>query len=94
MGQFVGFSDEHSSLVANVRHLTTNFISPQFHLVFDDLFKTVNRTGVDVFVVESICNELFQLNRELFAEEELDEAGNIIYQPPPLHEVWLDEAGH
>jgi hypothetical protein len=93
MGQFVGFSDEHSSLVANVRHLTTNFISPQFHLVFDDLFETVNRIGVDDLVIESICNELFQLNRELFAEEELDEAGNIIYQPPPLHEVWLDEAG-
>jgi hypothetical protein len=93
MGQFVGFSDEHSSLVANVRHLTTNFISPQFHLVFDDLFKTVNRICVDDLVVESICNELCQLNRELFAEEELDEAGNIIYQPPPLHEVWLDEAG-
>ena len=93
MGQFVGFSDQHSSLVANVQHLTTNFISPQFHLVFDDLFKTVNRIGVDDLVIESLCNELFQLNRELFAEEELDEAGNIIYQPPPLHEVWLDEAG-
>jgi hypothetical protein len=93
MGQFVGFSDEHSSLVANVRHLTTNFISPQFHLVFDDLFETVNIIGIDDLVVESICNELFQLIRELFAEEELDEAGNIIYQPPPLHEVWLDEAG-
>ena len=79
--------------MANVRHLTTNFISPQFHLVFDDLFETVNRIGDDDLVIESICNELFQLNRELFAEEELDEAGNIIYQPPPLHEVWLDEAG-
>jgi hypothetical protein len=41
MGQFIGFSDEHSSLVANVRHLTIHFISPQFHLVFDDLFETV-----------------------------------------------------
>jgi hypothetical protein len=53
----------------------------------------VIRTGIDDIVVESICNELFQLNRELFAEEELDEAGYIIYQPPPLHEAWLDEAG-
>jgi hypothetical protein len=26
--------------------------------------------------------------------ENFDEAGNIIYQPPPLHEVWLDEAEH
>jgi hypothetical protein len=83
MGQFVGFSDEHSSLVANVRHLSTNFISPQFHVVFDDLFKTVNRIGVDEPVIESICQELFQLNWELYAEEELNKAGNIIYQPPP-----------
>ncbi len=51
------------------------------------------RTGIDDFVVESICNELFQLNWELFAEEELVEASNIIYQPPPLLEVWLDVAG-
>ncbi len=79
--------------MANVRHLSTNFISPQFHVVFNDLFETVNRTGVDEPVVKSICQDLFQLNRELYAEEELDEAGNIIYQPPPLHEVWLNEAG-
>ncbi len=25
------------------------------------------------------------LNYELSAEQELDEAGNVIYQPPPLH---------
>ena len=93
LGQFVGFSDEHSSLVANVRHLTTNFISPQFHVVFDDLFETVNRTGVDETIVESICSGLFQRERELYTEEELDEAGNIIYQPPPLDEVWVDEVG-
>ncbi len=93
MGQFVGFSDEHSSLVANVQHLTTNFISPQFHVVFDGLFETDNRTGVDGPIIESICNDLFRLNRELYAEDELDKAGNLIYRPPPLHEVWLDEAG-
>ena len=53
----------------------------------------MNCVGVDDRVVESICNGLFQLNRELYDEDKLDEAGNIIYQPPPLHEVWLDEAG-
>jgi hypothetical protein len=93
MGQFVGFSDKHSSLVANVRHLSTNFISPQFYVVFDDLFETVNRIGVDEPVIESICQDLFQFYRKLYAEEELNEAGNIFYQPPPLYEVWLDEAG-
>jgi hypothetical protein len=79
MGQFVGFSDEHSSLMANVCHLSTNFISPQFHVVFNDLFKTVNRIGVDEPVIEYICQDLFQHNRELYAEEELNKAGNIIY---------------
>jgi hypothetical protein len=83
LGQFVGFSDEHSSMVANVRHLTTGYISPQFHVIFDDLFETVNRTSVDDQVVESICNGLFQRNRELYAEDELDEVGNLIYRPPP-----------
>ncbi len=73
--------------------MITGYISPQFHVVFDDLFETVNRTAVDDQVVESICNGLFQRNRELYAEDELDKVGNLIYQPPPLHEVWLDEAG-
>ena len=37
LGQFLGFSEEHSTLVANVRKLWTGYISPQYHLVFDDL---------------------------------------------------------
>ena len=53
----------------------------------------MNRIGVDDHVVQSICNGLFQRIQELYAEDELDEAGNIIYQPPPLHDVWLDETG-
>jgi hypothetical protein len=53
----------------------------------------VNCIGVDDRIAESICNGLFQRIRELYAEDDLNEAGNIIYQPPPLHEVWLDEAG-
>jgi hypothetical protein len=61
--------------------------------VFDDLFETVICIGVDDHVIKSICNGLFQHNRELYAKDKLDEAGNIIYRPPPLHEVWLDEAG-
>ena len=73
--------------------MTTGYISPQFHVVFDNLFETVNCTGVDDHVIESICNGLFQGNQELYAEDKLDEAGNIICQPPPLHKVWLDEAG-
>ena len=47
MGQFLGFSDEHSSLVENVLNLSTENIPPQFHLVFDNLFETVIHTKYD-----------------------------------------------
>jgi hypothetical protein len=39
LGQFVGFSDEHSSMVANVWHLTTGYISPLFHVVLTTCLK-------------------------------------------------------
>ena len=37
MGQLLEFSDEYSTLVAVVRNLVTNFVSPQFHVLFDEL---------------------------------------------------------
>ena len=64
MCQFLGFSDEHSSLVANVSNLSTGYISPHFHLVFDDSFETVIRTVDDAIVFDAICNDLFDLNRD------------------------------
>jgi len=69
MGQFLGFLDEHSSLVANVRNLSTGYISPQFHLVFDDLFETVVCLGEDDIVFDTICNGLFDLERDWYAED-------------------------
>ena len=42
MGQFLGFSEEHSTLVACVCNLGTNFVSAQFHVVFDEKFTTIH----------------------------------------------------
>eukprot|EP00804_Cyclotella_cryptica_P022545 CCRYP_009449-RA/>CCRYP_009449-RA protein AED:0.37 eAED:-0.02 QI:0/0/0/1/0/0/2/0/345 len=92
LGQFLGFSDEHSSLVAYVRHLSTCFVSPQFHVVFDDLFQTVFSSRNDDVLVDRICNELFEYNRDVYAEDEFDSVSNLVYRPPPLDEVWLDES--
>ena len=39
--QFVGVSPDHAENVAMVKNLTTGFVSPQYHLVFDDWFETV-----------------------------------------------------
>ena len=40
-GKYLGFSSEHASSVALVLNLRTKRISPQFHLLFDDYFTTV-----------------------------------------------------
>ena len=64
MGQFLGFSDEHYFLVANVCHLSTVYISSRFHLVFDDLFDTVIRSRDYESVFNAIFNDIFELNRD------------------------------
>jgi hypothetical protein len=46
-GQFVGISPLHASHVGLVRHLRTNNISPQFHVVYDDYFETVHASETE-----------------------------------------------
>ena len=60
-------------------------MSPQFHVLFDDLFETVVCNGDNDGLFEQKC--------ELYIENEFDTGNVLIYKPPPLHKVWLDEAG-
>ena len=91
LGQFLGYSDEHSSLVANVRHLKTGNVSSQYHCVFDDLFQTVHSADDEDNIVDAITDSLWDNARELYALDEFDKDGMLVYEPPPLDEVWLDE---
>ena len=92
MGQFLGFSSEHSSTVALMRNLHTCYVSPQYHVVFDDKFvETVFSDGKSSAELDAICAELFVSSRESYVEDEYDEDGILIYRPPPLDEVWLSE---
>ncbi len=79
--------------MANVHHLSTGYVSPQFHVVFDDLFEKVVHNGDNDAVINSICDGLFERNQELYVEDEFNADGMLVYKPPPLHKVWLDEAG-
>ena len=65
--------------MVNVCNLSTGYISPQLHLVFDDLFETVINTKDDESVFNAICNDLFELNRDWYAKDEHDDNGNLIY---------------
>jgi len=40
-GQFLGFSPQHSSMVGRILNLDSGAVSPQFHVVYDDLFSMV-----------------------------------------------------
>ena len=54
--KFLGFSNERSSRVENLRKLCTGYISPQHHVIGDDIFQTVFSSGKTDFVVDSISN--------------------------------------
>ena len=42
LGMYLGISPTHSTTVGRVLNLETGYISPQYHLVFDELFHTVS----------------------------------------------------
>jgi len=42
LGQFLGFSWQHSSSIGLIRNLRTNYITPQFHVVYAQQFFTVS----------------------------------------------------
>ena len=85
MGQFLGFSPEHSTLVGLVRNLKTEHVSPQWHLVFDKHFETVSSTDKDddkegaiwtsLFTDAELCDWYFNKNstNPVDAVTELDE---------------------
>jgi hypothetical protein len=69
------------------------YVSPQFHVVFDDLFETVFSSGADDALVDSICKNSYGTSCEIYATDEYDAHDNLVYKPPPLDEVWLDAEG-
>ncbi len=78
--------------MATVCHLTTGFVSPQLHVVFDDHFHTVYGDG-EGNLIDAICNLLLENDLELYAEDEYGPDGSLIYTPPLLDKVGLDEEG-
>ena len=87
----MGFYDNHSSSVSKIQNLTTGYISPYYHIVFDDLFQKFCGTGEDEVVTDSICNQLSEHNRDFYIEEDFGQDDKWIYYPLNLDDVCLDE---
>ena len=93
-GKFLGLSKEHATSVGLILNPTTKRISPQFHLLYDDFFSTVQ--SIDRRDVPHVSEEdwecLFRQGTEMsYDPHERDPA----LQPPPISNVWLepDEIG-
>ena len=76
LGMFVGFSQVHSLLVPLVLNVNTGAISPQYHVVFDDKFSTVNSLPTEDSTDDEWAR-IFKLDREFYLDIEYDEDGNL-----------------
>ncbi len=85
-GQFLGFSKEHSSSIGLIRNLRTGFVTPQYHVVYDEVFSTVaaDEVVLDDFAWQNLL--LTGRDHALQGENLPDD------QLPPLHEDWLTDA--
>ena len=73
--------------------MKTGFISPQYHVVFDDLFELVFSTGPNNAVIDAICEDLYGSSCKVYATDKYDAHDNLVYMPPQLDEVMLDAEG-
>jgi hypothetical protein len=79
--------------VANVCHLQTNYISPQFNLIHDDNFETIlNDTLLDHPLPDDHLLDIFNTSRKVYADIEQSNDGAIVFSPPPLDNIWLDDS--
>lgn len=92
MGQFLGFSHLYSSLVALVRNLYIGYVSPQYHVVFNDKYETIFNAGMSDDQFNKLCNLLFDSSNDWYTKEEYNGDGDFLYKPPPLNEVWLSKS--
>ena len=83
-GQFLGFSRQHSSTIGLMQNLETGTISPQFHIVFDELFTTVHSVNED----DATWIELFVSERDYYGpDEDEDEDDDTAF--PDIDPEWL-----
>jgi hypothetical protein len=86
-GQFVGFSQQHSSTVGLILNQRTGNITAQFHCVYDDLFTTVPANGTE-FVTTEFNVESWDSLISSGLERTLDDDESI--EVPDLEPDWVD----
>ncbi len=76
IGMYLGTSPRHSRRVALVLNLQTGHVSPQFHVVFDDLFETLRPSAGNLTPVS-----LWQAETGFVQSEASGRSENIVKEP-------------
>eukprot|EP00956_Cyclotella_meneghiniana_P023352 scaffold45380_cov85-Cyclotella_meneghiniana.AAC.1 len=92
MGVFGGYSHQHSSLVQLVLNPSTGYVSPQYHVIFDDKFASVASSQSSVADLNNAWEELFRTSRDFYLDPEEVESGDIV--PPQLSADWDSQDAH
>jgi hypothetical protein len=87
-GQFLGFSKAHSTTVGLIRHLSTGYITPQYHVLYDELFTTVKSTQ-DSHTLD-LTGWVDGLTRDHYLDDLEERDGKI----PPLSPEWKVKSGN
>ena len=96
VSQFMGFSEDFSSLVGQVRNLKSGSITQQYHVVYDEKFEAVIGLAVEEHeedlgdYTQKLWEHLFQTDyaRDFYIEPQFID-GELAYEVPPLHDEWL-----
>ena len=90
-GQYLGTSPDHSSTVGLIHNLRTGFISPQYHVIYDDLFSSVpNAESGGLPHAQEFNGEFWRRLIETGLESILPD--DDVDSVPPLHHDWLTDA--
>ncbi len=70
--------------MASVCYLSIGYVSPQYHLVFNELFETLSTTGNDA-LIDDIGNNLLDSDCDIyFYDAEFISDDPLVYHLPPL----------
>ena len=86
LGVYLGVSPTHSSTVGRILHPETGHISPQYHVVYDELFQTVPGSLDDGLFDSNLWNSLLALGGLEQTLDPTDTAGNKV----PYQELFDD----
>ena len=83
---YLGVSPHHSASIGRILNLRTGYVSPQCHVVYDEMFTTVRAELTDDAFDEGTWTDLIRLEGHELTLDHADTQGGVV----PFHEFFDD----